>query len=136
MYFSIFATYLWLVLCKKTHFSHSENRNWFFFAMKRKTFFVNIVRAFKMHVCVEYGNIWTNYAMDVAITPVIWTESQKMHLQRDSRRLDKNEEKLWRVGLWMIWMSYLDFYHFSNRFTHIICRISTYRFVDMNYLIF
>ena len=48
-----------------------------FLCNEKKTFFVNIVRASKMHVCVEYGHIWTNYAMDVAITPVVRTESQE-----------------------------------------------------------
>ena len=43
--------------------------------MKRKTSSVNIVRASKMHVCVEYGHISTNYVMDLAITPVIWPET-------------------------------------------------------------
>ena len=35
----------------------------------------------------------------------------------------------------MIWMSYLDSSHFSDRFRHIICRIPIYGFVDMNYSI-
>ena len=34
-----------------------------------KTSSMNIVRASKMHVCVEYGHILANYAMDVAKTP-------------------------------------------------------------------
>ena len=38
---------------------------------KKKTSFVNIVRDSKMHVCVEYGPIQTNYAMYLAITHVI-----------------------------------------------------------------
>src|SRR5664279_5977079 len=37
---------------QKNPFSHSENGKWVFCPMKRKTFFVNIVRASKMHVCV------------------------------------------------------------------------------------
>ena len=48
--------------------------NGFFYPIK-KTFFVNIVRASKTHVCVEYGPIKTNYAMYLAITPVISTET-------------------------------------------------------------
>ena len=42
-----------------------------------KTSSVNIVRASKMHVCVEYGHILANYDMDVAKTPVIWPETLK-----------------------------------------------------------
>ena len=60
---------------KKLIFHTRKMKNGFFCAMKRKTFFINIACASKIHICVEYGNIWTNYAMDVAITPVIWTES-------------------------------------------------------------
>jgi hypothetical protein len=57
---------------KKPFFRTRKMENGFFCAMERKTFFVNT----KMHVCVQYGYILTNYAMDVAITPVIWPESQ------------------------------------------------------------
>ena len=71
----MFATYLWLLLHKKNHFSHSKNGKWFFFPINMKTSSVNIVRASKMHVCVEYGHILANYAMDVAKTPVIWPET-------------------------------------------------------------
>ena len=46
-----------------------------FFIQQKKTSFVNIVRASKMHVWVEYGPIQTNYAMYLAITPVISTET-------------------------------------------------------------
>ena len=46
-----------------------------FFSIKMKTSSVNIVRASKMHVCVEYGHSLANYAMDVAKTPVIWPET-------------------------------------------------------------
>ena len=51
--------------------------NYAMYAMyaKKKTSFVNIVRASNMHVCVEYGPIQTNYAMYLAITPVISTET-------------------------------------------------------------
>ena len=47
----------------------------FLFNKKKKTSFVNIVRASKMHVCVEYGPIKINYAMYLAITPVTSTET-------------------------------------------------------------
>ena len=45
------------------------------FLLNKKTSFINIVRTSKMHVCVEYGPIQTNYAMYLAITPVISTET-------------------------------------------------------------
>ena len=35
----------------------------------------------------------------------------------------------------MIWMLYLDSSHFSDRFRHIICGISIFRFKDINYSI-
>jgi hypothetical protein len=35
----------------------------------------------------------------------------------------------------MIWMSYLDSSHFTDQFRYIICRISIYRFVNMDYSI-
>ena len=61
-----------------------------FFPINMKTSSVNIVRASKMHVCVEYGHILldiyghvcveyghilANYVMDVAKTSVIWPET-------------------------------------------------------------
>jgi hypothetical protein len=46
-----------------------------FFPINMKTSSLNIVRASNMHVCVEYGHILANYAMDVAKTPVIWHET-------------------------------------------------------------
>jgi hypothetical protein len=46
-----------------------------FFPINMKASSVNIVRASKMHVCVEYGHIFANYAMDVAKTTVIWPET-------------------------------------------------------------
>ena len=42
---------------------------------EKKNSFWNIVRASKMHACVEYGPIQTNYAMYLAITPLISTET-------------------------------------------------------------
>ena len=37
----------------------------------------------------------------------------------------------------MIWTQYLDSYHFSDRFMHIICRILIYGFKYMNlYILF
>jgi hypothetical protein len=37
----------------------------------------NIVCHAKMHMCAQYGLIQTNYAMNVAITLVIWLESHE-----------------------------------------------------------
>ena len=71
MHFSIFATYLWLVLHKKPIFRTRKMENDIFVKIN------NVVRCHNMHVCVEYGHILANYAMDVAITPVIWPERQE-----------------------------------------------------------
>ena len=50
-------------------------KNGFFIQRKKKTSFWNIVRASKMHACVEYGPIQTNYTMYLAIAPLISTET-------------------------------------------------------------
>ena len=62
---------------KKTHFRHSENGKWIFRAKKMKTPVGNIVWNSKMHPCVQYEIIWTNYAMNVAIRLIIWLESHE-----------------------------------------------------------
>ena len=59
----------------KNPFFTLEKWKMVFFPINMKTSSVNIVRASKMHVCVEYGHILANYAMDVAKTPVIWPET-------------------------------------------------------------
>jgi hypothetical protein len=59
---------------KKTIFA-LEKWEKVFFPINMKTSSVNIVRASNMHVCVEYGHILANYAMDVAKTPIIWPET-------------------------------------------------------------
>jgi hypothetical protein len=59
---------------KKPIFSTRKMGNGFF-PINMKTSSLNIVRASNMHVCVEYGHILANYAMDVAKTPVIWNET-------------------------------------------------------------
>ena len=74
MHVPIFATYLWLLVHKKPIFRTQKMENGFF-PINMKTSSVNIVRASKMHVCVEYGHILANYVMDVAKTPVIWPET-------------------------------------------------------------
>jgi hypothetical protein len=74
MYVPIFATYLWLLLHKKPIFRTRKMGNGFF-PINMKTSSVDIVRASKMHVCVGYGHILANYAMDVAKTTVIWPET-------------------------------------------------------------
>ena len=45
------------------------------FLFNKKTSFVNIVHASKVHVCVEYGPIKINYAMYLSITPVSSTQT-------------------------------------------------------------
>ena len=60
---------------KKPIFRTRKMENGFFFLINMKTSYVNIVHASKMHVCVEYGHILANYAVDVAKTPVIWPET-------------------------------------------------------------
>ena len=57
-----------------THFGHSENGKWIFRAKKMKTPLGNTVWNSKMHHCVQYEIIWTNYAMNVAIRLIIWHE--------------------------------------------------------------
>ena len=59
---------------KKTISDTPKMENGFFIQLK-KTSFVNIVRATKMHDSVQYGSIKTNYAMYLAITPIISTET-------------------------------------------------------------
>ena len=46
-----FETSIWWLLHKTPRFRHSENKNWFFGAMKWKTSSCNIVRHPKMHMC-------------------------------------------------------------------------------------
>ena len=70
------------MLHKKTYFLHSENEKWFFCAKKMKTFFGNIVLHSKMHICVQYEIIWTNYVTVIAITLVIWAESHEFSYMR------------------------------------------------------
>ena len=62
---------------KKTHFWHSRNEKYYFYSEKKKTFFCNIVRHSKMHACAKYEVIWRNYAVNMAITSVIWPESHE-----------------------------------------------------------
>ena len=47
----------------------------YFYSIKLETSFANIVRASKVHVVVQYGVIWANYAMDVAKTLVTRSET-------------------------------------------------------------
>ena len=60
---------------KNPPFRHSKNGKWFFRAKKMKTSLGNIVCHSNMHPCAQYEIIWTNYAMNVAITLIIWLES-------------------------------------------------------------
>jgi hypothetical protein len=60
---------------QKNLFFALEKWKMVFFPINMKTSSMNIVRASKMHVCVEYGHILANYTMDVAKTPVIWPET-------------------------------------------------------------
>ena len=55
-------------------FQDSKNRKWLFGAKKKKIFSCNIVRHPKMHMCVQYGHIITNYAAILAITLVVQPE--------------------------------------------------------------
>ena len=58
-------------------FGRSENGKWIFCASKRKTFYYNIVRHPMIHMCAQYGHIITNYALILAITLVVWSESHE-----------------------------------------------------------
>ena len=63
-----FETHSWYMLHKKLSFRHSENRKWFFYEIKLKASFENIVCHVKTYMCAQYRLIQTNYSMDLAIT--------------------------------------------------------------------
>ena len=62
---------------KKPPFGHLKNGKWFFRPTKMKTSWGNIVSHSNMHPCAQYEIIWTNYAMNVAISLIICLESHE-----------------------------------------------------------
>ena len=93
---------------KKPPFGHSKNGKWIFRAKKMKTPFGNIVWNSKMHPCAQYGIIWTNYAMNVAIRLIIWLESHE-----SSRMIAHLWEHFFKI------ISVLQVYYFSWKLGHI-----------------
>jgi hypothetical protein len=65
-------TLIWWLLHRTPQFWHLKNGNWLFYTYKRKTSSCNIVSHPKMHMCAQYGDIITNYALILAITLVVW----------------------------------------------------------------
>ena len=58
----VYVDFIMLVgASQKNPFWHFKNEKWFFYVKKMKTFFGNIIIHSKMHACVQYGHIWTNY---------------------------------------------------------------------------
>jgi hypothetical protein len=67
-----------VVASQKTLFlALKKNGKWLVHAMKRETFFCNIVSNPKMHMCAQYGHIITNYATIRAIKLVIWPKNHE-----------------------------------------------------------
>ena len=93
---------------KNTHFGHSENGKCIFCEKKMKTPLGNIVWNSKVHPCSWYEVIWTKYAMDVAISLIIWLESH------ESSRMIAH---FWEYFLKII--SVLQVYYFSWNLGHI-----------------
>ena len=66
-----------VVVSQNRPFLCSENGKCLFGAIKRKTSSCNIVCHAMMHMYAQYGHIMTNYVLILAITLVIWPESQE-----------------------------------------------------------
>jgi hypothetical protein len=66
-----------VVVSQKTLFFAPKKGKMVFACDEKENFLLQLVSNPKMHMCVQYGHIITNYATILAITLVMWPKSYK-----------------------------------------------------------